>query len=287
MRSRTMTYILAAGLAAFLAVGGLVSCSDDSIPTATGGTGTLRMLLVDAPAGMAGVESLEIVFDEVLVSRCAEEADSADCEWYTVLADTLPLEDRTFELLDLVNGVFATLGEVELEPGYYCQVRITLGDATLIVDGEPQELKIPSGYQSGIKLVGGFTIEPNVVTELVADFDVAVSLHEAPPGSGRYILRPTIHIVQKTLSGTISGTVLPSGIGAVVYALDPATSDTVTSTLPDTLTGEYMLQALLAGTYEVTASAAGYVDSTRTGIVVTAGADTPDIDFTLDLEATE
>jgi hypothetical protein len=42
-----------------------------------------------------------------------------------------------------------------------------------------------------------------------------------------------------------------------------------------------MLQALLAGTYDVRAEAAGYDSSTRPGIVVTAGADTPDIDFEL------
>ena len=49
----------------------------------------------------------------------------------------------------------------------------------------------------------------------------------------------------------------------------------------DPATGAYVLPALLAGTYDVRAAAAGYQDSTRAGITVTAGADTPNIDFEL------
>jgi len=75
--------------------------------------------------------------------------------------------------------------------------------------------------------------------------------------------------------------VLPAGIGSVIYALDPSTIDTVASTLTDPVTGEYVLQALLAGIYDVRASAVGYTDSTRTGIAVTAGVNTPDVDFEL------
>lgn len=280
MHRRIMKGMLTAGLGAVLAMVGLTSCSDTTDPGDTAGTGTLRMILVDAPADMESVESLEVVFEEVLVHRGCE-GEECDGEWITVLADTLPIEDRTFELLDLVNGVWATLGEVDLEAGVYTQIRIMLESATLVVDGEEQDLFIPSAFQSGIKLVSEFTVDPDVITELTVDFDVAESLHEAPPGSGNYILRPTIRLVQTVLSGTISGTVTPVGIGAVLYALDPATADTVTTTLADPVTGGYVLQALLAGTYDVMAHAEGYVDSTRTGIAVTAGADTPDVDFDL------
>lgn len=281
MNSTFLRCIITAGLGVFLTIGGLVSCSDTTGPAVSDGTGTLRMILVDAPADMGTVESLEVVFEKVLVHRGSEEEEAEGDGWITVLSDTLPVEERTFELLELVNGVFATLGEVELEAGVYTQIRIMIESATLVVDGEPQDLFIPSGDETGIKLVDSFTIDPNVITELVADFDVAQSLHEAPPGSGNYILRPTIRLVQRTLSGTISGIVMPAGIGAVIYALDPATADTVTTTLADSLSGEYVLQALLAGTYDVRAGADGYADSTRTGIPVVAGEDTPNVDFEL------
>ena len=191
------------------------------------------------------------------------------------------MEARTFDLLQLVNGVFTTLGEVELETGRYTQIRIMLESATLFVDGIPQNLSIPSGAQTGIKLVGGFTVEANVITELAVDFDVARSLHEDPPGSGNYILRPTIRLAQTALSGTISGTVIPTGIGAVLFAIYPATGDTVATTLADPATGAYVLPALLAGTSDISAEAVGYLASTRSGITVTAGADTPDVNFEL------
>jgi len=279
MNSRTMRLMFTAGAVLLLVMGGFISCSETTSTDSE--TGTLRMILVDAPADLEGVESLEIVFDRVMVHRgiCQEE-DSTD-GWITVLCDTLPVEQRTFDLMELVNGDFGILCEDDLEAGAYTQIRIIIESATLVVDGEPQTLFIPSGEQSGIKLVGGFKVDPDVITELTLDFDVAKSLHEAPPGSGRYILRPTIRLVQTTLSGTISGTVLPAGIGAVIYALDPSTVDTLASTLADPITGEYVLQALLAGIYDVRASAVGYADSTRTGIAVTAGVNTPDVDFEL------
>jgi hypothetical protein len=281
MNSRIMRSMITTGAALLLVMGGLISCSDSTSSTGTGvETGTLRMVLVDAPADMEGVESLEVVFDKILIHRGSGEEHPVD-GWITILYDTLPVEQRTFDLMELVNGHFGNLCEKELEAGTYTQIRIMLESATLVVDGEPQNLTIPSGDQTGIKLVGGFKIDPNVITEFTLDFDVAKSLHEAPPGSGNYILRPTIRLVQTTLSGTISGTVLPAGIGAVIYALDPSTVDTVAATLVDPVTGEYVLQALLAGIYDVRASAVGYADSARTGIAVTAGLNTPDVDFEL------
>ncbi len=277
MYQRIFQRIFTAGIGVFLTVCGLTSCSDSADPTQTG---TLRVILVDTPTQLQAVDGLEVVFDKVLVHR-GSDADPSDGGWFVVLSDTLPVEARTFDLLDLVNGVFATLGEVELETGLYTQIRIMLESATLIVDGTPQNLSIPSGAQTGIKLVGGFRVDPDVITEIAVDFDVARSLHESPPGSGDYILRPTIRLVQTTLSGSISGTVIPTGIGAVLCALYPATGDTVATTLADPATGAYVLPALLAGTYDVSAAAVGYEESTRTGITVTAGADTPHVDFEL------
>lgn len=281
MNKRILRNTIAMGLAAFLIIGWMMSCSDSTGPSDSSEMGTLRMILVDAPAELDNVDSLKVVFEKVLVHRGFEGEEEEEEGWITVLSDTLPLQEREFDLLRLVDGVFVTLGEVDLKPGVYTQIRIMLQSATLYVDGEVQDLFIPSGDQTGIKLVDSFTVDPDVITELTVDFDVARSLHEAPPGSGNYILRPTIRLVQTVLSGTISGTVTPTGIGAVVYALDPATVDTVTTTMADSLTGHYVLQALLAGAYDVRAEAAGYQDSTRTSVTVNAGENTSGVDFEL------
>ncbi|HOX27053.1 MAG TPA: DUF4382 domain-containing protein [Candidatus Krumholzibacteria bacterium] len=278
MNQRIDWRMMTAGLGLALVLGGATGCSDSTDPTSE--TGTLRMTMVDAPAFLEDVEAVEVVFEEVRVHR-SQDAEGGDGGWMTVLPDTLPVEDRTFDLLQLVNGVFVTLGEVDLATGTYTQVRIMVESATITVDGVAQDLFIPSGYQSGIKLIGPFTIDPDEITDLTLDFDLAQSLHEAPPGSGNFILRPTIRLIQTVLSGSISGTVEPVNIGAVVYALSPATGDTMASTLPDTLTGDYRLQALLAGVYDVRADAAGHEPATRLAIEVVAGQDVPDVDFVL------
>ena len=67
-------------------------------------------------------------------------------------------------VLDLQNGVTAALGTLEIEPGFYRQLRlhvldaeVTLHDTLYFRDGEQtKKLKIPSGAQSGIKINLGY-----------------------------------------------------------------------------------------------------------------------------------
>lgn len=119
-----------------------------------------------------------------------------------------------------------------------------LESASLVIDGESQELFIPSGYQTGIKLVNSFTVDPAVITELTVDFDVASSLHEAPPGSGNYILRPTTIGPEYPFRNDLrDGN--PRGYRLCYLRLEPYSGDTITTTLPDSLSGEYVLQAIL------------------------------------------
>ena len=56
------------------------------------------------------------------------------------------------------------------------------------------EMKVPSGYESGIKLVRTFTITEGDITELILDFDAAKSIVKAG-NSGKYILKPTIKVI--------------------------------------------------------------------------------------------
>lgn len=270
-----------------LVLAGLNSCSDNSIQPGPaqldGSTGYLRVYLVDAPAVYEDLEALNIVFREVKVHAGDDEGaeeDDEDGGWITVMSDTLPETERTFDLLELVGGVSALMGEAELEADHYTQLRIVIESATVTIAGETSPVKVPSGPQSGLKLIGGWDVDPGVITSLTLDFDASQSLHEAPPGSGNFMLKPTIRLVQTVVSGTISGTVTPTGIGAVVSAYDSVADTVVTSANADTA-GVYMLQALLAGTYDVEATAAGY-DSVRVeDVEVQAGQNTGDVDFTL------
>jgi hypothetical protein len=261
-----------------LLVAGLVGCS-----TSPSGDGTVRLLLVDAPAPIQGIEAVDIVFSKLLIHRNSD-ADTTDGEWITVFDETLPEADRSFDLLSLVNGASVVLGETELEERTYSQIRIFIQSATVTIDGVTSPLSIPSGDESGLKLVNAFHISDGVVTELMLDFDVGESVWENPPGSGQYKLSPTIRMVETILSGTISGTVSPVGIDALVTAYTAGTTDVVTSTYVDPVTGDYALTALLAGDYDIEVSAPGYVTTTEDTITVVAAADDGGHDFTLVVE---
>ena len=258
---------------------GLSGCSDSSGPSSDG-VGTLQLLLVDAPA-VEGIEALTIVFSEVLIHQSASAPDN-DAAWITLVDETTEEADRTFDLLELVNGVTAVLGEEELEAGHYTQLRAIVASAEVTINGTTYPVFVPSGEQSGLKFVSGFWVHPDVITRLTLDFDASRSLIAVPPGSDNYTLKPTARLVQTTLSGTISGVVSPAGPDRLVIAV--ADGDTITSTYADSETGAYKLMALLAGTYDVHFSAPGFVTVIESEVAVVAGMDTGEVSVTLTLE---
>lgn len=142
-----------------------------------------RLLLTDAP--LDGVEEVNVTFDEVSI----QDLDRGD--WHTVTSTT-----QTFDLLSLQNGVTADLGFTELSTGTYGQIRLHLVDAWLVIDGEPVELEVPSGFQSGLKVLHQFTIEPDIENSLTLDFDAGESVHQT--GNGEYRMRPVIKALTAT-----------------------------------------------------------------------------------------
>jgi len=265
------------GTAAIVLLVGVTGCSDSTDPS---DDGTLRLTMVDAPVPIPDVEAIDITFSSVLVHQTSD-AELGDANWHVLMDDLLPAEDRTFNLLELVNGNFAEVGEIDLEPGHYSQIRIIIDSATITVAGETTDLFIMSGDTSGVKLTKAFDIEPNTITELIVDFDAGQSVWESPPGSGSYQLQPTLRLEAVIVSGSISGTVTPLNIDAMVIAYEAGTETVITSTYVDTLSGDYMLIPLLAGTYDLMAVAADHDTAYEMGVVVTAETDTGDHDFTL------
>lgn len=257
---------------AALVLGG---CSDSESPEATG---TLNVSMVDAPLMESGVEAVNVTFSSIRVHR-SDNAEAAADGWIDIVGPETAVENRTFNLFELVNGVSAVLGEQVLVAGTYTQIRIIVESATLRVDGVDEELTIPSSAQTGIKLVGNFTVEPNVITELMLDFDAEQSVRNL--GNGEWEMRPTIRVVPVVMSGSISGVVLPTGSNAVVNVYAGGTTDLVTTTQIDAVNGEFMIQGLLAGTYDIEIVAEGFSLATVSGVVVTAGAETEASNVTL------
>lgn len=196
-------------LLGFLAVG-LIGCSAGG-----GDTGRLSMSLTDKPTH--DYEQVWVTIGEISAHLQGDPEGS----WTKVLD-----VDRTVDLLTLANGVRLELGLVDLAAGHYTQMRFILGTtnsvdaakpANYVVDGagDVHAMTVPSGVQSGIKLVQGFDINENSTTELVFDFDVAASI-VAAGNSGKYLLRPTIHQIDDSQTRTIiKGTVLTAQSAAI------------------------------------------------------------------------
>jgi hypothetical protein len=62
-----------------------------------------------------------------------------------------------------------------------------------VLSGEaPQSLIVPSGQQSGIKIIGDFAVPSGGTTTIVLDFDAELSIHMT--GSGKYMMNPVVKI---------------------------------------------------------------------------------------------
>jgi hypothetical protein len=179
------------------------------------GTGRLSLSLTDKPTH--DYKEVWVTIEDIYVHA---ESD-AEGIWTKILD-----VDRTVNLLTLANGVRLELGVVDLAPGHYTQMRFMIGTvnsldpgqhANYIVDtgDEVHALKIPSGVQSGLKLVQGFDINENSTTELIFDFDVAASI-VATGNSGKYILRPTIHQIDDSQTRTIIKGFVKTAEGAAI-----------------------------------------------------------------------
>lgn len=175
-----------------------------------GGQGTLSTSLTDA-----STEDYQAVY--VTIERVDVHHDD-DESWETVANP-----GKTYNLLELVNGLVEQLGEVILDSGHYTQMRLIIGEdhdqslnifdqshpyANYIIDqdGIAQELKVPSGSQTGLKVVNGFDINANQTTELILDFDALRSVVKAG-SSGKYLLKPTVKVLSTADYAVVYGTV--------------------------------------------------------------------------------
>ena len=127
---------------------------------------------------------------------------------------------KTIDLLQEQNGNEASLLSAESVPaGNYDWIRLvlnvaadgTVANSYITVNGAQYPLVIPSGAETGLKLVQGFTMTANQVANFTIDFMLQQSI-TAPPGltSGGaqdYILKPALRLIDNVQAGTISGTV--------------------------------------------------------------------------------
>ena len=239
-----------------------------STPPSSGGTGTLRVALTDAPA--CGYDHVFITVDRVRV-HASSSADDGDGGWSEVIVNPA----RRIDLLDLTNGVLAELGETPLPAGQYSQVRLVLrsngsgtpANAIVPTNGAEIPLDTPSATQSGLKLIHGFTVQPNTLADLVLDFDACKSIVKRG-NSGRYNLKPVIRVFPRTLTA-IAGYVQTGLTGVTVSAQK---NGVVLKATQPNASGQFVLAPLdpMKGPYDVVFTGENLTTSVIAGVPVLA-----------------
>jgi hypothetical protein len=192
-----------------IAVGGILmvlalyGCGGSGNATMDGsGTGFVSILVTDAP-----VDDVT----EVWVQFAGVELKPQDGGPIEFVFD----EPRTIDLMTLTGGTTESLLPMTaVEVGSYEWIRLMVNaefdddpDSYAVLDtGDYVELAVPSGSQSGLKLVSGFTVTQNQSTNLVIDWDLRQALVD-PRGRPGLYLRPALRVTDTAVYGTLFGTV--------------------------------------------------------------------------------
>ena len=190
--------------------------------------GILQVWLTDAPADL---ESLWVTVDDLGVHRSggpwesvpliSGDVDSNGDGIDDVIAN--PDGSVTVDLIAL-QGIETLFGAGVVGSGHYTQIRLRVVSAEAVEGGVGIPLKVPSGAQTGLKIVGQFTVGPREVVNLYLDFDAEESVVYRGESGSPPILEPVIRVVPGCLgpSGTFAyfGETFPIPSCSVVYVLD-------------------------------------------------------------------
>jgi len=260
----------------------VTSCGGDS-GDGGAGSGTLSLQITDGPVDTAenvfvqfsGLELHAADGQRTTLYYCQDPADATNPPIVSETACTTLPAPKRFDLLALNSGnADFLLEDFTLPAGRYNWIRLmvdTDGEddscIVLVVNGECEELTIPSGAQTGLKLNRGFNVPAGGNADFTIDFDLRKSVHVT--GTGEYMLRPTLRLADNTMTGAIVGTVhsslvpvdcipavyvyegsgvTPDDIDTDVNTPDPVTTATVKL---DNGTYSYMATYLEAGSYTI------------------------------------
>ncbi|MEX2496228.1 MAG: DUF4382 domain-containing protein [Woeseia sp.] len=197
----------------------LAGCNSDGSDPA--GEGTLTIGLTDGPVESA--ERVVIAFSGIELKQSGAAPldpitlDEASCDDFDAATGTCSID-----LLTLTGTNRKVVFNETIDAGQYEWVRLMVDAERNVMDsyiefedGTSCPLYIPSGSETGLKIVSGITVTANGMSDYTLDFDVRKSV-TAPPGlqtgdteacTQNYILKPAIRIVDTTEVGAIGGTV--------------------------------------------------------------------------------
>jgi len=183
----------------------------------SGSSGTLNLGITDAP--IDGAQNVYVQFSgiklhgsstgDITLNFCQDPVDASK----TVVSSgtCATSKPKQIDLLNLGSGKSEELlGDYTLAAGHYQWIRLLVDtedqlDSYIVLgDGSSHELTIPSGAETGLKLVRGFDVAAGGHSDYTIDFDLRKSVHST---NGNYMLRPTLRLVDNLQVGSVAGTV--------------------------------------------------------------------------------
>jgi hypothetical protein len=289
-------------------------CGSESGGSAPDSTGELTLGLTDAP--LESATRVVVAFTGVQLKPAGDAPpldpivfEETSCNDFDASTGTCSID-----LLELTGATRKVVFNGNIPAGNYVWVR-------LMVDADPNEMDsyielddggmcpiwVPSGDETGLKIVSGITVTANGVSDYTLDFDVRSSI-TVPPGlqflsaeacNQNYILKPAIRIVDTTQTGTIAGSVSETFMDdsescvrdessslyetAAVYVFEnfdgtAVTDDIDTSDNPNPITTASVVYDASTGTYEYEAAFLLAPEDYLVALTCTAGVDMPDSD---------
>ncbi|HET7587249.1 MAG TPA: DUF4382 domain-containing protein [Gammaproteobacteria bacterium] len=176
----------------------LAACNgSDSDTTSAPQTGTLNLAVTDAPIDSAQAVVIAFTGIEIHGPRGTKAFDFDS--------------PKTIDLLKYQGSNAAVLLDgATLDAGNYQWIRLDVdaGQSYITLDdGSRHDLVIPSGAESGLKLVSGITIPAGGAADFTIDFDLRKSINAPADASTAYKLRPALRLINNVEVGTIEGSV--------------------------------------------------------------------------------
>ena len=186
------------GLLGLVAVGafGLAACGGSN-----GNQGQMSLAVGDAPVD--GAEAVVVKFTGVeLIPNSGSPVDITFAS------------PKTIDLLNQSGTASAVLFNQPIRAGDYGQIRLMVeadgnpsNSYITLSDGTVHGLQVPSGSETGLKLVSGFTVPSSGVVDYTIDFDLRKAV-TCPSGQApACILKPAERLVDNTTVGNIQGQV--------------------------------------------------------------------------------
>jgi hypothetical protein len=205
---------------------------------AGGGSAQVKMSVGDAPVD--GATAVVVKFTGVQLT--ANSGSPVNINF---------AQPKTIDLLNDSGKATAVLFDQPLPSGSYGQIRLMVvadGDPNnsyiTLSDGTTHGLAVPSGAETGLKLVSGFTVPSSGVADYTIDFDLRKAITCPAGQSPACTLKPAERLVDNTsvgnIQGTVSNTLVPNGCtpGVYLYSGTVSAPEDMNSSAPSTDTNQ-------------------------------------------------